>query len=177
MVFEDKKKAVLVEIPYCLKNKIPSKQFITKFGKFTNDTINVLIKWLTKKVKTLFKINDKSLLQACKIDESVYPCGESYIGETIWNVSVSSNEHNSPANKSNPSKQVKDNLDHAFNWSVLANARKDMFQQEFLEAYYIALEEPTLNEQLEPNRLNLFQNGVTWSRYHVNILTLLDFKF
>ena len=84
LVFEDKKKTVLlVEIPYCLKNKNPSKQFITKFGKFTNDTINVRIKWLTKKVKTLFKINYKSLLQACKIYESVYPCGESYIGETI----------------------------------------------------------------------------------------------
>ena len=30
-----------------------------------------------------------------------------------------------------------------------------------LEAYYIVLEKPTLNDQLEPDRLNLFRNGVT----------------
>ena len=35
-----------------------------------------------------------------------------------------------------------------------------MFQRKVLEAYYIVLEKPTLNEQLEPKRLNLFRNGV-----------------
>ena len=67
---------------------------------------------------------------------------------------------------SNPSKHIKDNLDHVFNWSVLANAPKNMLQQKILEAYYIVLEKPTSNEQLELNRLNLFPNGVT-----LNILT------
>ena len=55
----------------------------------------------------------------------------------------------------NPLKHIKDNLDHVFNWSVLANA-KNMFQRKVLEGYYIALEKPTLNEQLEPDRLNPF---------------------
>ena len=64
-------------------------------------------------------------------------------------------------NKSNASKHIKDNLDHVFNWSVLANAPNNMFQRKALEAYYIVLEKPTLNEQLEPERLNLFRNGVT----------------
>ena len=63
--------------------------------------------------------------------------------------------------KSNPSKHIKDNLDHAFNWSVLANPPKNMFEEKVLEAYYTVLEKPTLNEQFEPDRLNLFQNGVT----------------
>ena len=40
-LFEVKKKIVLVEIPYCLKNKSPSKQFIKKFNKFTNDMFDV----------------------------------------------------------------------------------------------------------------------------------------
>ena len=62
-----------------------------------------------------------------------------------------------------------DNLDHAFNWSVLANAPKNIFQRKVLKAYYIVLEKPTLNEQLEPDRLNLFRNGVTWLYYSVNI--------
>ena len=58
---------------------------------------------------------------------------------------------------SNPLKHIKDNLDHVFNWSVLANA-KSMFQRKVLEGYYIVLEKPTLtvNEQLEPDRLNSF---------------------
>ena len=78
-------------------------------------------------------------------------------------------------NKSNLSKHIKDNLDHAFNWSVLANAPKNMFQQKVLETYYIFLEKPTLNEQVEPDRSiyfeNLFRNGVTWLCHSVNILT------
>ena len=108
------------------------------------------IKWLTKKVKTLFKVKDKSLHQACKIYKGVCSCGESYIGETIRNVEVRWDEHNNSMNKSNPSKHIKDNLDHVLNWSVLANAPKNMFQRKVLEAYYIVLEKPTLNEQLEP---------------------------
>ena len=64
-------------------------------------------------------------------------------------------------NKSNTSKHIKDNVDHVFNWSVLVNAPKDMFQRKVVETYYIVLEKSTLNEQLEHERLNLFQNGVT----------------
>ena len=62
--------------------------------------------------------------------------------------------------KSNPLKHIKDNLDHVCNWSVLANAPKNMFQRKVLEAYSIVLAKPTLNVQLESDRLNLFQNGV-----------------
>ena len=60
-LFDVKKKIVLVEIPYCLKNEILSKQIIKKFDQFTNDTFDVQIKWLIKKVKTLFKVKDINL--------------------------------------------------------------------------------------------------------------------
>ena len=112
------------------------------------------IKWLTKKVKTLIKDKDKSLHQACKIYKGVCSCGESYTDEIITNVEVRWDEHNNPMNKSNPSKHIKDNLDHIFDYPVLAKAPKNMFQRKVLEAYYIVLEKPTLNEQLEPGRLN-----------------------
>ena len=120
-LIEVKKKIVLVEIPYCLKNENSSKQFIKKFDQFTNDTFDVQIKWLTKKLKILFKVQHKSLHQACKIYKGVCSCGETYIGETMRNVEVCWDEHNNPMNKSNPLKHIKDNLDHVFNWSVLAN--------------------------------------------------------
>ena len=120
--FEVKKKIIFVEITYCLKNKSSSKKFIKTFHKFPNDTFDVLIKWLTKKVKTLSRVKDKSIHQACKICKGVSSCGESYIGETIRNVDVCWDKHNNPMKSLNPLKHIKDNLDHAFNWSVLANA-------------------------------------------------------
>ena len=73
-------------------------------------------------------------------------------------------EHNNPTKLLNSSKHIKDNVDHTLHWLVLARAPTNMFQQKVLEAYYIVLEEPTLNDQLEPDRLKLFgnvRNGVT----------------
>ena len=43
--YEVKKKVALVERPYCLN-----------FDAFADDTCDVKIKWLTKKIKTLFKV-------------------------------------------------------------------------------------------------------------------------
>ena len=48
------------------------------------------------------------------------------------NVEIRWDEHNNPMNKSNTSKYINDNLDHVFNWSVLANAPKNMFQRKVL---------------------------------------------
>ena len=139
-LFEVKKKIVLLEISYYLKNGSSSKQLIKKFDKFTNDTFDVRIKWLTKKVKTLFRLKDKFQQQACKIYEVVCSCDESYISETIRNAKVCWDEHNNPIKKSNPSKHTKIILimfligqcwlilqRTCFNWSVLANAPKNMF--------------------------------------------------
>ena len=129
---------------------------LKRFEKFTNDTLDGRIKWLSKNVKILFRVKDKSLHQDCKSYKGAFPCGEIYFGETLRNFEVRWDERNNPMKKSNPSKHIKDNLDHVFNWSVLANAPRNMFQRKVLEAYYIVLEKPILNEHLEPNRLNLF---------------------
>ena len=66
-LFEVKKKIILVEKPNCLKDGNSSKQFIEKFNEFTGDKFDVQIKWLTQKEKTIFRVTDKSLHQACKI--------------------------------------------------------------------------------------------------------------
>ena len=109
----------------------------------------------------MFRVKDKSLHQACKIYKGIRSCGKSYIGETVTNVDVHWGEDNNPTKVLNPSKHIKDNVDHTFHWSVLARPPTNTFQQKVLEAYYIVLEKPTLNDQLKPNRLNLFRNGVT----------------
>ena len=56
-------------------------------------------------------------------------------------------------NKSNSSKHIKDNLDDVFNWSVLGNAPKNMFQRKVLEAHYIVLEKPTVSKRCNVNLL------------------------
>ena len=87
-LFEEKKKVVLVEIQFCLKNELSSKHFTKKFDKFTNNTFDVRIKWLIQKVKNLFRIKDKSFHQACKIYKCVCSCGANYIDETVKNAEV-----------------------------------------------------------------------------------------
>ena len=135
------------------------------------------IKWLAKKVKALFRVKDKSLHQAGKIYKDVWSCDGGYISETTRNVKVRWYEHNNPIAKSNPSKHIKNNLNHVFNWSVLANALKIIFQQNVIQTYYIVLEKPTLNELLEPDQLNLYQNLITWLYCSINILSPWVFKF
>ena len=112
----------MYKIPYCLKNESSSKQSIKKFDKFTNDTFDAQIKSLTKKVKSMFRVKDKSLHQACKTCKGVCSCGENYISEISKNVEVHQGEHNNQMKKWNLSKHMKDNLDHVFNLPVLANS-------------------------------------------------------
>lgn len=57
-LFEVKKKIVIIVIRYCLKNESSYKQFTKKLDDKFDD---VQVKWLTKKVKTLFRVRDKSL--------------------------------------------------------------------------------------------------------------------
>ena len=123
------KKITLVKIPYGLKNERSSKQFIKKFDKFTNDTIDVQIKWLTRKVKTLIRVKDNLCIKPVKFIKVIAHVVRKYIGKTIGNVEVCWDEHKNPMKMSNLSKHNKDNLNNVFNWSVLAIAPRNMFQQ------------------------------------------------
>ena len=86
-MFEVKKPFLLLEIPYCEQNEIASKQFIKKFHQFTGEKYDIAVKWLTKKVKSLFPLFIyRNLHPSCKIYKGICSCGETYIGETIRNV-------------------------------------------------------------------------------------------
>ena len=85
-MFAAKKPFLLLEIPYCEKDEIASKRFIKKFHQFTGDKYDIAVKWLAKKVKSLFPLKDCNLHPSCKIYKGVCSCGETYIGETIRNV-------------------------------------------------------------------------------------------
>ena len=68
------------------------------------------IKWLKKKIKTLFRVKRWSLHQVCEIYKDACSWSESYIDETIRNVEVCWDEHENPIKKSNPSKDIKDDF-------------------------------------------------------------------
>ena len=46
---------------------------------------DVAIKWVTRKVKSLFSLKDKNPYPSCVIYEGICNCGENYIGETVRN--------------------------------------------------------------------------------------------
>ena len=160
-MFAVKKPFLMLEIRYCEHNEIASKQFTKKFHQFTGEKYDIAVKWLTKKVKSLFTLKDWNFHPSCKIYKGVCSCGETNIGETIGNVEERWSEQNSVDNKSEAAKRLADNKEHSFSWSILLAAPKDGRTHKNLEAFFIAKLKPSLNRQQDSNMLTLFRNGVT----------------
>ena len=76
----------MVEIPYCEENENVSKHFIKKFEAFINRSYWIAIKWITRKVKSMFKVKSKNPYPSCGIYRGKCSCGEERIGETERNV-------------------------------------------------------------------------------------------
>ena len=140
--FDVKPPVILTEIPYCDKNEVISKRFIKNFNEITNDKYDIRIKWLTRKMKTLFNLQDPCIHPACKIHKGVCTCEETYIGETISNVETRWKEHNIPSDKSNPSKHINSHIDHIFTWSIICNAPTNIFKWKIIETYFIVKMKP-----------------------------------
>ena len=160
-MFEESKSFLLLELPYCELNESKSKTFIKKFHYFTNNNFNIAIKWKTRQVKSLFPLKDRNPHPSCKIYEGECICGMKYIGETKRNVEIRWTEHNNPKNNSEPAKHLTKNIDHVFTWKILCTASSKVSIRKNLEASFIALMKPSLNEQKDFERLILFRNGVT----------------
>ena len=148
-------------MPYCELNEQKSKDFLEKFHDFTKNNFKVSITWKTKKVRLLFHVKDKNDHPSCKIYKGECSCGSQNIGETKRNVTVGWAEHNNPNNNSEPAKHLSQSIEHSFTWTVISQASKNNKTRKNLEASFIALLKPDLNEQCEFNTLVLFRNGVT----------------
>ena len=88
-------------------------------------------------------------------------CGEEYIGETERNVKKRWSEHNNPTEKTEPAIHLSNNIGFLFAWEILMPAPKDKQRHKNFEVYFIAVQKPSLNEQVKSNVLHLFQNGNT----------------
>ena len=75
-IFKESEPFILVKIPYCVENENASKHFIKKFEAFTNHCYRIAIKWITRKIKSLFKVKSKNQHPFCVIYRGKYSCGE-----------------------------------------------------------------------------------------------------
>ena len=121
----------------------------------------MVITWRTRNIRSLLALKDKNDYKSCVIYTRDCSCGSRYIGKTKRNAEVSLNEHNNTTKSSEPSKHLRSNINHYFTWAVISNAPKNAKTRKNLEASYIALWKPNLNEQKDFERLVLFRNGVT----------------
>ena len=143
--------------------KLNQNIFLKKFHKLNNNSFRIAITWKTRNIQSLIPLKDKNDYKSFVIYKGDRSCGSRYIGETKSNAEVRQNEHNNPTKSSEPSKHLRSNINHCFTWAVISNAPKNTKTRKNLEASYIALWKPDLNEQKDFERLVLFRNGVTQS--------------
>ena len=70
-------------------------------------------------------------------------------------------EHEQPNGKLEPSKHLKTNPEHKFDWIILSRTPSHRLKREILEAYFIKQLNPSLNDQLDSEILILFRHGAT----------------
>ena len=143
----ESKPIVLIHIRFCNKNERVSKQLLKKLKVFTKQKYDFRNVWKTKKVRQLFPLKKKNPYPSCKIYEGVCSCKENYVGETKRNVITRWNEHENPNKDSEPAKHLFQNPDYFFQWKVLMSAPANNCKRKNLEAFFIAVKHPTLNEK------------------------------
>ena len=160
---DNNQQRVLINLPFCTQNEIFAKSFIKRLNIFTHNKYDFIIIWKTRKLRSLFPLKDR--VNPNYVSDVIYEgtctCNESYIGETDRNVIVRWNEHGNISKISEPSKHLKLQQTHEFNWSVICKAPRDKYKRRILETFFIKIKNPTLNKNIENFQLKLFQNGIT----------------
>ena len=110
--FFDERKTVLLSLPFSNKNEHFSKRFCLKLEYYSNVKVKLNIIWVTKKIKSLFKIKDNVKYLGCVIYQEICSCGNNYVGETMGNATARIDEHEQSNGKSEPSKHLKNNPGH-----------------------------------------------------------------
>ena len=115
----------------------------------------LIVLWSNRNTKSLFPLKDKFAHQSSVIYEGKCPCKLSYINSEVrWKI------HEDPARKSEHAKHLIGNTFHKFTWKLVSIAPSHFCRTEILEALFIALRKPALNDQLEDHSLSLFRHGI-----------------
>ena len=70
-------------------------------------------------------------------------------------------EHENPNKDSEPAEHLFQHPDHIFQWKVLMSAPMNNHKRKNLEAFFITLKHPTLDEEKDSKKLTLFRNGAS----------------
>ena len=157
----DERKTIAIKTLFSNKNEHFSKKFCKKLEFYTNGKVKFNIIWSRRKIKSLFKIKDNVKHLSRVVYQGICSCVNNYIGETIRNVVRRIDEHEQSNGKSEPSKHLKNNPGHQFNWMILSRAPSHCLKRKILEAYFMKELNPSLNDQLDNEILTLFRHGVT----------------
>ena len=79
-----------------IKMDIFLKIFCEKLEFYTNGKAKFNIIWVTRKIKSLFKIKDNVKHLSCVFYQGICSCGNNYIGETIRNAVTRIDQHKQP---------------------------------------------------------------------------------
>ena len=132
-IFLISKESILVEFPYCPQNELVARRFQSKFHQFNNQKFQVTIKWISKKVKTFFSLKDKNPYPAWQIYKGTCVFDQIYIGKTIRIVHARWNQHEDIRKEFEPTKHLRENLNHIFKWEALLQAPKNYRQRKILK--------------------------------------------
>ena len=70
-------------------------------------------------------------------------------------------EHNKLTHKSEPAQHIKNHIRHLLDWSILYNIPSNSKIRKNLEALFIDVMKPSLNEQTNFDCLTFFRNSIT----------------
>ena len=97
---------------------------------------------------SLFPLKGKVQHLRCVMYKGICSYGETYVGKTIRNCKIRCDEHNDVNKDSEPAKHLAINIEHECSWYILAKAPVNTFKRRILEAYFIKLIAPSVNEQI-----------------------------
>ena len=157
------KALIPIYLPYCEINENITSHFINTLNRYSVNKFRFTIMWKTKRIRSLFKIKDKTVHVSSVIYQGICSCDDNvkYMGETKINAENRWAQHNTVNHNSNPAKHLKENIDHSFNWKVICSAPRKTNKRKILEALFISRFKPSLNEQITHKVLTLFKNGIT----------------
>ena len=137
---------------------------------FTNCKVKFRYFWKTRKVRSLYVLQDPVTHKANTFYMGTCSCSEFYVGETKQNCDLRWREHFSTKKTSEVVDHLLLNPGHTVNWEILTNAPKQANKRRILEAFYIRTLQHTLNNQLNTKRTLLFKSGTTWFSHEWLIL-------
>ena len=117
-----------------------------KFHHFTRNNFDIAVSCRTKNIQTLFHLKDKKLYPGHKIYYRVYKCGEGHIDKTKRNTIKRWSRYYNPIKDSEPVRHLNKHINHDSTCKILCHTSKKTGIHKNLEAVFIALLKPSLNE-------------------------------